>query len=98
MRRHPGWAHTPGVKSSIPTFFKVTQAILRSPGEGADTVVWLAVAEHLSGETGGFWFDRAKRTTHLFPGTTTSTTHRNELWRQLHTWAALSLNHWQEIP
>ena len=95
---HPGWAHTPGVKSSIPTFFKVTQAILRSPAEGADTVVWLAVAEHLSGETGGFWFDRAKRTTHLFPGTTASTTHRNELWRQLHTWAELSLNHWQEIP
>ena len=35
---HPGWAHTPGVQSSIPTFFKVTQAILRTPEEGADTV------------------------------------------------------------
>ena len=38
---HPGWADTPGVRSSLPRFRMLTRPILRTPEEGADTVVWL---------------------------------------------------------
>jgi NAD(P)-dependent dehydrogenase (short-subunit alcohol dehydrogenase family) len=41
---HPGWADTPGVETSLPGFYKVTRRFLRSPEEGADTIVWLAAS------------------------------------------------------
>lgn len=37
---HPGWADTPGVVESLPTFHLVLGPVLRSPAEGVDTVVW----------------------------------------------------------
>lgn len=66
---HPGWADTAGVKGSIPTFHRVTQSILRSVEEGADTIVWLAAAQRVAGQSGKFWFDRAPARTHAFPWT-----------------------------
>ncbi len=66
---HPGWADTAGVKGSIPTFHRVTQSILRSAFEGADTIVWLAACARVDGRSGGFWFDRAPARTHVFPWT-----------------------------
>ena len=39
---HPGWVDTPGIASSLPTFYRVMRPLLRTPGQGADTVVWLA--------------------------------------------------------
>ncbi|MCU0975174.1 MAG: SDR family NAD(P)-dependent oxidoreductase [Steroidobacteraceae bacterium] len=62
---HPGWAETPAVKSSLPRFYAVTKRILRTPAEGADTVLWLAASDAARGETGKFWFDRAARRTHF---------------------------------
>jgi NAD(P)-dependent dehydrogenase (short-subunit alcohol dehydrogenase family) len=62
---HPGWAETPAVKSSLPRFYAVTQRILRTPAEGADTVLWLAARDAARGKTGKFWFDRAARRTHF---------------------------------
>ena len=58
---HPGWADTPAVQSSIPGFHKATKRILRSPLEGADTVIYLAAARDLPSESGRFWFDRQPR-------------------------------------
>ena len=66
---HPGWADTPGVQSSLPTFRRVTAPILRSPGQGADTIVWLAAADEPARSTGGFWHDRRERPVDRFPGT-----------------------------
>jgi 1-acyl-sn-glycerol-3-phosphate acyltransferase len=43
---HPGWADTPAVRASLPRFHCVMQALLRTPAEGADTVVWLAACPH----------------------------------------------------
>ena len=77
---HPGWADTPAVRSSLPRFHRVTRAILRSPSQGADTVVWLAVAPRLDGRTGLFWFDRAPRATHLVPWTHEKRGDRRRLW------------------
>lgn len=66
---HPGWADTPGVETSLPTFHRVAGPLLRTPEEGADTIVWLAGApRHLVG-TGGFWLDRKIRSTHKVPWT-----------------------------
>ena len=38
---HPGWVDTPGVRDSLPRFRMLTRPILRTPDEGADTMVWL---------------------------------------------------------
>jgi NAD(P)-dependent dehydrogenase (short-subunit alcohol dehydrogenase family) len=66
---HPGWADTPAVRTSLPRFWKVMRHVLRTPAEGADTVVWLAASPAARGQTGRFWFDREARSTHLLPWT-----------------------------
>jgi NAD(P)-dependent dehydrogenase (short-subunit alcohol dehydrogenase family)/peroxiredoxin len=78
---HPGWADTPAVRSSIPTFWRVTRHILRTPAEGADTVVWLAAAERAREHTGRFFLDRTPRRTHLLPWTRETRAERRRLWR-----------------
>ena len=66
---HPGWADTPAVRSSLPRFWQLLRDRLRSPAEGADTVIWLAASPAARGRTGLFWFDRQPRPTHLLPWT-----------------------------
>ena len=77
---HPGWADTPGVQTSLPTFRHFARRSLRTPQQGADTIIWLAVAPAVAGATGRFWFDRQERTTHLLPRTQSSTRDRQRLW------------------
>ncbi len=80
---HPGWADTPGVEASLPTFRKIMGPLLRSPAEGVDTLVWLAAddGEPLAG-SGGFWLDRRRRPIHRLPTTRRSDTtqRRLDLW------------------
>ena len=59
---HPGWADTPGVQHSLPTFYKVTKPFLRTADQGADTITWLAASDEAEGQTGLFWHDGAPRT------------------------------------
>lgn len=66
---HPGWVATPGVKKSLPGFYKLTKSILRTPEQGADTIVWLAAAREVADTTGEFWFDRRPHIIDVFPGT-----------------------------
>jgi dehydrogenase/reductase SDR family member 12 len=66
---HPGWAETPAVRSSLPRFYRLTRPFLRTPEQGADTVLWLALAQRPGLSSGGFWFDRAEVTTQLLPWT-----------------------------
>jgi len=67
---HPGWADTPGVEASLPTFRRVVGPLLRTPEQGADTLVWLAAddGEPLA-TTGRFWLDRKPRAIHKLPST-----------------------------
>lgn len=65
---HPGWADTPGVRSSLPGFAKVTSPILRTAAEGADTVAWLS-ATRREIPSGEFWCDREVRPRHRLPST-----------------------------
>ncbi|MEV4423087.1 SDR family NAD(P)-dependent oxidoreductase [Patulibacter sp. NPDC049589] len=77
---HPGWADTPGVEESLPGFHRLTKRILRSPAEGADTIVWLAAASAPMHRSGGFWQDRRARPTHYGPWTREDPATRRKIW------------------
>jgi len=79
---HPGWADTPGVQKSLPRFRKIMNRSLRTPGQGADTIIWLAVAQRLTGESGKVWFDRRERGTHMLRRTQSSDRERQKLWEE----------------
>jgi len=76
---HPGWADTPGVRRSLPRFHRLMKSRLRTPAQGADTVVWLAACAGLSEESGRFWFDRQAVGTHLVPWTRETPAERQAL-------------------
>lgn len=80
---HPGWADTPGVEESLPTFRKIVGPLLRTPEQGVDTLVWLAAdIGEPSSSSGSFWLDRRRRSLHRLPTTRRSDTpeRRAELW------------------
>ncbi|MBO9534841.1 MAG: SDR family NAD(P)-dependent oxidoreductase [Solirubrobacteraceae bacterium] len=61
---HPGWVNTPGLQQSLPGFARLTGPVLRTPEQGADTIVWLAAAPEAEVPSGGFWHDRRTRPEH----------------------------------
>jgi NAD(P)-dependent dehydrogenase (short-subunit alcohol dehydrogenase family) len=77
---HPGWADTPAVRTSLPRFHAVTRLILRTPEQGADTVLWLAASAAGGRSSGCFWFDRASRPTHLLKRTRETDADRRAFW------------------
>jgi NAD(P)-dependent dehydrogenase (short-subunit alcohol dehydrogenase family) len=77
---HPGWADTPGVSSSLPTFRRLTRPQLRTTAQGADTIVWLGAADAPLRSSGDFWHDRRRRPTHLLGRTRESAADRQRLW------------------
>jgi dehydrogenase/reductase SDR family member 12 len=77
---HPGWADTPGIHESLPTFSKAIGPLLRDRAQGADTIVWLAAAEEPGCSTGKLWLDRHPRPTEKLPGTRTAPEERERLW------------------
>ena len=63
---HPGWVDTPGLASGLPSFARLGR-LLRTPAQGADTVVWLAAGAARQGDpplTEGFFHDRRLRSEH----------------------------------
>lgn len=62
---HPGWADTPAVRSSMPGFHQKMKDRLRISEQGADTIVWLAVADISKQTSGSFYQDRKAVATHL---------------------------------
>lgn len=77
---HPGWADTPAVRTSLPNFYRVMRPLLRTPAEGADTIVWLLVSDAARRTSGEFFLDREARRTHLWPLTRESEAERERLW------------------
>jgi dehydrogenase/reductase SDR family protein 12 len=88
---HPGWADTPGVSDSLPTFSKIIGPILRTPEEGADTMVWLAATDEPV-PSGKFWLDRTPRTTHMTDRTKERPEDRVALVEALKTLSASNLS------
>jgi NAD(P)-dependent dehydrogenase (short-subunit alcohol dehydrogenase family) len=85
---HPGWADTPGVRRSLPGFHRVTRAVLRSPEQGADTIVWLAAAPEAGQVSGKFWLDREPHLSAVLPGTAGTPAQRAALLQRLQDLAA----------
>jgi dehydrogenase/reductase SDR family member 12 len=79
---HPGWALTPGVERSLPVFRKVTGPILRDPREGADSIVWLALSDEVTGD-GQLWHDRHVRHQHKVPWTRPEPGEPERLWERV---------------
>ena len=77
---HPGWVDTPGLQESLPNFSRWMSGRLRTPAEGADTVVWLAASRAAAQSSGKFWLDRVPRRTHLGPWTRETPEVRDALW------------------
>ncbi|XP_042073751.1 dehydrogenase/reductase SDR family member 12-like isoform X2 [Haplochromis burtoni] len=62
---HPGWVDTP-VANAMPDFHQSMKDSLRTPEQGADTVVWLSVSEAaVKNPSGRFYQDRKMVSTHL---------------------------------
>ncbi|CAK9309681.1 unnamed protein product [Citrullus colocynthis] len=62
---HPGWAETPGVIKSLPSFSKSLSGKLRTSEVGADTIIWLALQPKEKLVPGAFYFDRSEAPKHL---------------------------------
>jgi len=54
---HPGWVKTQGLDKALPSFVSILDKRLRSPFEGADTIVWLCLSQS-NLIPGKFYFDR----------------------------------------
>ena len=78
---HPGWADTPGLAEALPGFHRLMGPLLRSPAEGAETLVWLAAAPEAGERSGGLFLDRRPRPFDRFPGTRLSAGDRRRLWQ-----------------
>ena len=87
---HPGWADTPGVVEALPRFHSTLGPILRSPAEGADTIVWLAASEEAAENGGKLWMDRRVRPAHRVPWTHETAAERARMWAKLSGMAGLN--------
>jgi dehydrogenase/reductase SDR family member 12 len=77
---HPGLTATPGVERTFPRYHRWFGSILRDPDQGADTMVWLAVARAVAGESGKLWFDRREQAAHAAPWTRCDRAEGQRLW------------------
>jgi dehydrogenase/reductase SDR family protein 12 len=66
---HPGWVDTPGVAAALPGFYRAARPILLTPGQGADTIVWLATMPPERLGSGRLWHDRRPRPEYPLPWT-----------------------------
>ena len=56
------------IRAALPRFHRITAPILRSPEQGADTIIWLATTQPERLGSGQFWHDRHPRPEYLAPG------------------------------
>ncbi len=92
---HPGWVDTPGLSSGLPSVARLGP-LLRTPQQGADTLVWLAAdgprqegmpAGHRGpASPGGIWLDRRRRGEYYLPRTRRSAAQRQADSAQLWEW------------
>jgi dehydrogenase/reductase SDR family member 12 len=77
---HPGWADTPGLAGTLPGFYGLMRPLLRTPAQGADTIVWLATHPEPASTNGLLYLDRRPRPFDRLPGTRLSAADRRRLW------------------
>jgi NAD(P)-dependent dehydrogenase (short-subunit alcohol dehydrogenase family) len=80
---HPGWVDTPGLAASLPGFHGLMGPLLRTPGQGIDTIIWLA-SDPVAGVPGGrLHLDRRERPFDRLPSTRLSARDRRWLWDEV---------------
>lgn len=80
---HPGWTDTPGLSEALPGFARLMGPLLRTPAEGADTLVWLATTPETGAPSGSLWLDRRPRPFDRVPMTRLKPGDRRRLWEQV---------------
>lgn len=80
---HPGWADTPGLAESLPGFYGLMGALLRTPAQGIDTVSWLASHPDAGRGGGRLYLDRRERPFDRLPSTRLSAAQRRWLWQEV---------------
>ena len=80
---HPGWADTPGLAESLPGFHELMRPLLRTPADGADTIVWLAASRAGRTRSGALYLDRRTRPFDRLPTTRLSAADRGRLWDEV---------------
>ena len=53
---HPGWSDTPAVQTSMPSFREKMINKLRTPEQGADTLVWMCCVDNIEKFPNGSFF------------------------------------------
>jgi NAD(P)-dependent dehydrogenase (short-subunit alcohol dehydrogenase family) len=90
---HPGWVNTPGIAAALPRFHRVMRPLLRTPGQGADTIIWLAASDPARLGSGRFWHDRRPRAEYRLPGTREASPAARVLWDHLESSQRRSARH-----
>jgi dehydrogenase/reductase SDR family protein 12 len=80
---HPGWADTPGLAESLPGFYRLMRPVLRTPEQGADTIVWLATSPDVKPPGGRLYLDRRPRPFDRLPQTRLTLDDRVRLWNTI---------------
>lgn len=62
---HPGWVNTQALRESLPKFTDFMNHRLRTPIQGADTILWL-LSQCSQPESGKLYFDRKTVKSHFF--------------------------------
>ncbi|XP_048397196.2 dehydrogenase/reductase SDR family member 12 isoform X2 [Stegostoma tigrinum] len=89
---HPGWADTEAVRSSMPDFHTKMKNRLRTPSQGADTLVWLAISNVAAQQPSGLYFqDRKPVSTHLLLAQTRATAAEEE--KLMNSLAEIAMKH-----
>jgi dehydrogenase/reductase SDR family protein 12 len=88
---HPGWADTPGLAHSLPSFHRRMRPLLRTAAEGAETIAWLAAAPEpeVRPLNGALVLDRRARPFDRVPWTRVTAAERRRLWDAIVALAAL---------
>jgi dehydrogenase/reductase SDR family protein 12 len=61
---HPGWVETQGLLDALPGFSRFINKKLRSPEQGADTIIWLLLSSSTL-SNGSFYFDRKQTSPYI---------------------------------
>lgn len=54
---HPGWADTPAVQTSLPSFYDRMKSRLRTPTQGADCILWAAISPEVDAIPSGAFLE-----------------------------------------
>ncbi|MCB1159525.1 MAG: SDR family NAD(P)-dependent oxidoreductase [Leptospiraceae bacterium] len=81
---HPGWVDTPSLSQALPYFYTFMKPFLRTPKEGADTIIWMASKpDWVPWDTSKLYFDREERKLNILPNTNTPNGEKQILWDYL---------------